>query len=154
MSILTVSLVFKLFSVHTPFPYYLLLWAVHLWCPLHRLVFTVSLNVFHLEYSFIVHLLFSLHCLTIIYCCLAFAHACIKILHFFYKKFSSTCSDLLFFNAFFSNTVSPFLQELDAKIGENTTTCNLGWSSEISGLLYYARNHFQDLRSKVLTILL
>lgn len=81
---LTVSLVFKLSSIHTAFPYFLLLWAVNLWCPLHRSVFTIPLNVFHLDYSFIVHLLFSLHCLTIKYCSLAFVHAC--IFFFFFRK--------------------------------------------------------------------
>lgn len=119
---LTVSLVFKVSSIHTTFPYYLLLWAVNLWCPLHRSVFTMPLNVFHLDYSFIVHLLFSLHCLTIKYCSLAFDHVCIFV---FRKKLSSSCNVLLFFFSTFFSKLSQFLQEFTERLCENTTKCNL-----------------------------
>lgn len=46
--------------------------------------------------------------------------------------------------------VNQFLQELAERVGEHTTKCNVGWSSEILVLLYYARNNFQDLGSKYL----
>lgn len=150
----TVSLVSNISSTHIQFPYCLFLWAVHLWCPLHRIVFTISLNGYHLEYSFIVHLfslstvlLFSTAVWPLLICTLGF---CIlfknKIFFFFF-----TCSDLFFFNAFFfSSTVSQFLRELAERVGENITEWKLWWSSEISVLLYYTRKHLYDVRRKVL----
>lgn len=149
----TVSLVSNISSTHIQFPYCLFLWAVHLWCPLHRVVFTISLNGYHLEYSFIVHLfslstvlLFStavwpllIHTLGF---CILFKN---KIFFFFFHL-----QWPILFNAFFSSTVSQLLWELAERVGENITEWKLWWSSKISVLLYYARKHLHDVRWKVL----
>lgn len=129
------------FLLHTyNFLIFFFLWAVHLWCPLHRVVFTISLNGYHLEYSFIVHLfslstvlLFStavwpllIHTLGF---CILFKN---KIFFFFFFHLQWP----ILFNAFFSSTVSQLLWELAERVGENITEWKLWWSSEISVLLY------------------